>query len=75
MRDIEGQLLSIVDGFKRVNFDPSHTATYKEGLCEWVDEKLNVASLETMQNVSVKALQKLIGQYDVVNFGHCTCSS
>ncbi len=65
MRDIEGQLLPIVDGFRGVNFDPSHCATYKEGLCEWVDGqlvkelgKVGGASLGAMHD---QAQQKLIG--------------
>ncbi len=65
MRDIEGQLLPIVDGFRGVDFDPGHCATYKEGLCEWVDEqlvkelgKVGGASLGSMHD---QAQQKLIG--------------
>ena len=40
MRDIEGQLLPIVDQFQTMSFDPAHCHTYKEGLCEWVDAQL-----------------------------------
>ncbi len=70
MRDIEGQLLPIVDGFRGVNFDPSHCATYKEGLCEWVDGqlvkelgKVGGASLGAMHD---QAQQKLIGECVVI---------
>ncbi len=67
MRDIETQLLPIVDGFRKVNFDPRHCGLYKQGLCEWVDEQL-VRELDKVGGASLGAMhdqtqQKLISKF------------
>ncbi len=66
MKDIETQLLPIVDGYRGVDFDPGHCASYKQGLCEWVDVKL-VQELGKVGGASLGAMhdqtqQKLIGR-------------
>ena len=77
MRDIEGQLLPIVDQFQAVPFDPAHCQTYREGLCEWVDAQL-VRELAKVGGASLGAMHdqaqtQLIGECARLCMSHGVC--
>jgi len=74
MRDIEGQLKPIVDSFRDKQFDPGHTETFKESLCQWVDNglveelgKVGDGSLGAMHD---QAQQKLISKLENRSINH-----